>query len=92
MVKVSELTTVRIGDSIITTAISARNLGVWLDSTMSFNVQVATVCRSCYGRNKRLARIRCYLTVQPASLLDAAIVASKLDYGISLQGGITVSL
>jgi hypothetical protein len=89
LTKIPEPTTVHIGDSFITAATSARNLGVWLDSTMSFDVQLANVCRSCYSHIRRLARIRRYLTIQSTSVLGAPIVASKLDYCNGPLGGIT---
>jgi hypothetical protein len=66
---------------------TARNLGVWLDSTMSFDQHVETVRRVCYCHIRRLARIRRYLTSQSAAIIAAAIVSGRLDYCNSLLVG-----
>ena len=49
-----------------------------------FDRQVDTVCRGCYANIRRLARIRKYLTTESAAILSAAIVASKLDYTVTV--------
>ena len=82
---------IHIGDSAINISDSARNLGVQLDSTLSFDEHVNNVCHNYYLHNKCFARIRQYLTIHSAAVLGAAIVASKLDYCNSLLGGTIVA-
>ena len=85
--KIDRSAVIHIGGSAINVSDSARNLGVQLGSTLSFDEHVNNVCHNCYLHIKRLARIRQYLTIHSATVLGAAIVSSKFDYCNSLLGG-----
>jgi hypothetical protein len=91
LAKITQTLTVRIGDSAMCISDTARNLGVWLDNTLSFNHHIDIVCRACYFNIRKLARVRRYLTVQSAAVLATAIITSRLDYCNSLLTGATIA-
>ena len=45
----SEACSLTIGDVTVTSSKSARNIGVIMDSTLSMESQVTSICRSCYS-------------------------------------------
>jgi hypothetical protein len=93
LAKITQTLTVRIEDSAMCISDTARNrnLGVWLDNTLSFNHHIDIVCRTCYFNIRKLARVRRYLTVQSAAVLATAIITSRLDYCNSLLTGATIA-
>ncbi len=58
---------------------SARNIGVIMDSTLSMEEQVSSVCRACYLGIRDISTIRRYLTEEATTHLIMAFVTSKLD-------------
>ena len=50
-----------------------------MDSTLSMEDQVASVCRECYLGIRDISRIRKYLTEEATTQLMMAFVTSKLD-------------
>ena len=78
------LNSISIGNSIISKATSARNIGVIMDETLSMEHQVNNICRSCYLSIRNISRIRPYLTEETTKQLVIAYVISKLDYNNAL--------
>ena len=70
---------------------SIKNLGVYLDSTMSFDKQVSETCKACYFHIRALRHIRASLTTEASKAIAAAIVGSRLDFCNSLLAGTSVS-
>ena len=68
---------------------SAKNLGVYIDSTLSMNVQVQKVVSSCFNTIRLLSRIKCYLTLEHLQLMVCSLVLSIMDYCNSLYYGIS---
>ena len=68
---------------------SAKNLGVYIDSTLSMNVQVQKVVSLCFSTIRLLSRIKCYLTVEHLQLMVCSLVLSIMDYCNSLYYGIS---
>ena len=58
----STLLSIRVGDKIIDSTPAAKNIGVVVDSVLSMEQQVTSVCRACYVGLRDIARIRPYLT------------------------------
>ena len=58
----------------------AKNLGVILDSSLSFSSQVKKVVKACFRTLRKLTRIRRFLTKDELKLLACALVLSQLDY------------
>ena len=70
---------------------SIKNLGVYLDSKMSFDKQVSETCKACYFHIRALRHIRASLTTEASKTIAAAIVASRLDFCNSLLAGTSFS-
>ena len=70
---------------------SIKNLGVYLDSRLSFDKQVSETCKASYFHILALRYIRSSLTVEAAKTVPTAIVGSRLDYCNSLLAGTSVS-
>lgn len=66
-----------------------KNLGVTLDSDLSFSQHVSSVVRSCYCNIRDFSRIRKYLSLKQSTALANALVSSRLDYCNSLFLNIT---
>ena len=80
--------TISIDNALVTSVPTAKNLGVVLDSQMSFKAHIAAVTRSCRFTLYNIRRIRPFLTQDSAQLLVQAAVISKLDYCNSLLTGL----
>ena len=63
---------------------SVTTLGVTLDSHLSFQNHINSICKSCYFHIKALRHIRSSLPRDVCSNLAAAIVQSRLDYANSI--------
>ena len=68
-----------------------KNLGVYLDSRLSFDKQVSEICKASYFHIRALRHIRSSLTTEAAKTIASAIVGSRLDYCNSLLAGTSVS-
>uniref|UniRef100_A0A6I8N5R5 Reverse transcriptase domain-containing protein n=1 Tax=Ornithorhynchus anatinus TaxID=9258 RepID=A0A6I8N5R5_ORNAN len=62
----------------------ARNLGVILDSSLSFTPRILSVTETCRFHLYDIAKIRPFLSTQTATLLLRALVISRLDYRVGL--------
>ena len=74
------LDTLTIGDTSVATVNNVRNLGVWFDSQLNFNVYI-TKTRSLFFCS--LYKIRCirkYLSYKSAQTLILALVIERLEY------------
>ena len=83
--------TVSVAGSPIKLQTSIKNLGVYLDSKMSFDKQVSETCKACYFHIRALRHIRTSLTTEAPKTIAAAIVGSRLDFCNSLLAGTSVS-
>ena len=81
--KVKNLT-LKIGDTIITSARKCRNLGVIFDSAMNMKDHITTVCRSSFFQLRNIGAVRKYLTDEACAQLIHAFVTSRIDYCNSL--------
>ena len=75
---------ITIGDSDISLAASARNLGVIFDSSMSLKNHVSNVVRSASFHIRNIGRIRKYLDPHATEQIVHSFVTSRLDMGNSL--------
>ena len=69
---------------------SIKNLGVHLDSKMSFDKQVSWICKASYFHIRALRHITSSLT-EARKTIAAAIVGPRLNYCNSLLAGTSVS-
>ena len=70
---------IHLGENITDTTPAARNVGDIVDSTLSMEQQVTSVCRACYVGLKDIVRIRPCLSDETTKKLIIAFVISKLD-------------
>ena len=75
----------------ISRKIIIKNLGVYLDSRLSFDKQVSETCKASYFHIRALRHIRSSLTAEAVKTVAMAIVGSRLDYCNSLLAGTSVS-
>ena len=75
----------QVGETVVESAASARNLGVTIDESLSLYQHIAEVVRGCRYAIKELWHIRKYLTVDTAKIIVLALIISKLDFCSSLN-------
>lgn len=80
LVQQADIQRINIGTAEIRPSKSVRNLGVTLDSEMSFHEHISKLSSCCYYQLNRAWRIRRYLTIDAAATLMIATVISRLDY------------
>ena len=66
----------------------ARNLGVILDTHLSLNDHIATVCKASHFHHRNISNFRKFLTKGSTQILTHTFVSSKLDYCNSLLYGL----
>ena len=79
---------IRIGETVVKSSASAKNLGVTLDEMVSMDQHISGVCRSAFIQLRYLFQIRSYLPHDSLQTLVHAFITSKLDYCNSLLLGI----
>ncbi|KAI4800683.1 hypothetical protein KUCAC02_009526 [Chaenocephalus aceratus] len=67
----------------------ARNLGVVMDSDLSFNSHIKTVTKSAYYHLKNISRIKRLMSQQDLEKLVHAFIFSRLDYCNGVFTGLT---
>ena len=77
-----------IGGSRVDFKSSVKYLGVKIDSTLSMNDQISSICRACFLELRKIASIRPYLTESACVRLVTALVTSRLDYCNSALAGL----
>ncbi len=71
-----------------TTKNQVRNLGVILETDLSFSNHVKAVTKSAYYHLKNIARIRCFVSSQDLEKLVHAFITSRVDYCNGLLTGL----
>ena len=69
---------------------SAKNLGIILDSELSFNHQINKVVKSCFNTLRKLSSIRHFLSSEHLKSLVCSYIFSQIDYCNSLYFGINL--
>ena len=77
-----------IGDEVVPRVPKVRNLGVLLDSELSFEIHINNLCRLCYANIKAIWKIRRFLNLDTAKVIVHALVISRLDYANALLFGL----
>ena len=81
-----------VNDQCIRFVKDAKNLGVILDESLSFERQVQKVVQTCFFLIKKMAEIKSFLTYDELKTLICTWIFSTMDYCNSLYYGINKSL
>ena len=81
-----------IGNCTLTPSTHVKNLGVFLDSSLTMEKQVSTITRACYHQIRTIGRIRKNITADACRTLVQATITSRLDYANVLLYGISKCL
>ena len=81
-----------INDHSISFSEKARNLGVYVDPTLSFETHINNLCKTLYLQLRRLSQIRPFLTTEAANKLAVSFILSRIDYCNSLLAGLPEKL
>jgi hypothetical protein len=92
VLRASQFDNLLVGDEYIEPSLSARNIGVVFDNTMSMDSQTMAVCKSCFYHINCISRIRRYLSFEDTKQLVQAFVISRIDYCNSLLYGLPNNL
>ncbi len=78
-------------DGCTVTSSTVKNLGVILDSNLSFENHISHVTNTAFFHLRNIAKLRNMLTVSDAEKLVHAFMTSRLDYCNELLGGCPAS-
>ena len=78
---------VKVGDDVITPSVSVRDLGSYLDSTMSMEEQVSRTVRAGFLQLRRIGHIRRSLDDTVCAKVINATVTARLDFQNALLAG-----
>lgn len=78
----------RVGADVIAPSAVVRDLGLYLDSGLSFHHQISLIVSKCFGALRQLRSVRRYVSVSVFQSLVTALVLSRLDFGNSLYVGL----
>ena len=79
-------------DNLFHASDSVRDLGVQLDSNLTMESHITSICKSAYFHLRCLAKIKKTLTPQILTQLVHCFITSRLDYGNSLLYGCSSSI
>ena len=66
-----------------------RNIGIIMDSNVTMESQVSTICKSGFYYLSKISKVRKYLSLKSAEILVHALVTSRLDFGNALLHGLS---
>ena len=77
-----------VGDAHVSPVQSDKNLGAWIDSNMSLQVDINNTCKAAYYYITNVRRIRKYLSNQATQTLVHALIIGRIDYCNSILYGL----
>ena len=75
-----QISNLQLGDTVIKSSESIRDLGAYLDSDMSMRTHVCHLSKVCFLQIRNIRYIRPFLTTEACKLIVNAVVTSRLDY------------
>ena len=82
------LDSISISEQVVNSSVSARNLGLIVDDSLSLEEHVNSISKSCYYHIRRIAKIRKYLSEDSTAALVHALITCRLDNGNALLYGL----
>ena len=86
-----EVKTVKLGDTVIQFSSKVRDLGLIVDSPLTFHDHISHVSSSSFAALKTIARVRRSLSFENCLLLVNALILSRILFCLSALNGITDS-
>jgi hypothetical protein len=78
--------------TIVTDVTCVKNLGVYLDKSLSMEQHTAAVSKSCFNQIRNIGRIRSYITDSACKTLVCSLITFRWDYGNALLYGVNASV
>ncbi len=83
-----EFSSIQVGNSVVKAVESVRDLGAYLDSTLSMESHIEAKCRAAFRQIYSLRRIRKFLSREATATLIHAFIFSHIDYCNGLLYGL----
>jgi len=80
------------GNNTVSVASSVKNLGVYLDTSLTMERQVNAISKACYYQIRNIGHIRRYITLDACKTLAHALITPRLDYANALLYGLPSTL
>ena len=77
-----------IGNTVVAPVAAARNLGSWMDTSLTLQEHINKTCRAAYFHIHNIRHIRKFLTKKATETLVHAFVIGRIDYCNSLLYGL----
>ena len=84
---IPNLTPMSISGCDIPVSLFVRNLGFYLDETLSMDAHIKYLCRILFCQLRRIGKIRSFLSADAANKLVVSLILSRIDYCNSLLAG-----
>ena len=84
--------TLRVGASVIEQSDCVKNIGVWMDRSLSGEQHATQVCRIAYAQLKSLSKIKCFFNDEALETIVHALITSRVDYCNSILYGLNESV
>ena len=91
-VGINEELRLQVGRNTVSVASSAKNLGIYLDTSLTMDRQVNAISKACYYQIRNIGHIRRYITLDTCETLAHALITSRLDYNNALLYGLPSTL
>ena len=86
-----DIRNIRVGSSEVSPQPVVKNLGAWLDSTVTMSTHISKLCGAAFYHLHNISRIRKFLSLVVTKTLVHTFVTSHVDYCNSLLYGISAS-
>ena len=86
-----DVTSIKVGNLVVKSSNTVRNLGVWFDTTLNMETHISKVCKAAFFMLYNLRHIRKYLDQESTETLVRAFIISKVDYCNGLLFGLPES-
>jgi hypothetical protein len=88
MLKKCGVRSVRVGSTSVPQSSHVRNLGVWLDESLSFNYHISKIRAKSFGRLRLVARIKRSIPATIYFQIVNSLVISNVEFCVSLLHGL----
>ena len=85
------ITTITVGNTVVTSETAVKNLGAWFDCTLGMSTHISKMCSAAFYHLHNISRIRKFMGLEDTKTLVHAFVTSRVDYCNSLLYGIPAS-